>query len=158
MENYVQYSFRTATNVTKKQTKRGSGDFKEIEDTEKPEVKHTPKFKRKENLEDKLMEFIDLTAKQDASLALPMPVEKPKDYVAMQIEAMGEAIRCNLSQKAQFECLHEMQSVLFRYMNQNNFNMNMVQQQQAAPPPQAQVQQGNFFTGGEYRDIQYQNL
>ena len=92
MENYVQYSFRTATNVTKKQTKRGSGDFKEIEDTEKPEVKHTPKFKRKENLEDKLMEFTDLTAKQDASLALPMPVEKPKDYVAMQIEAMGEAI------------------------------------------------------------------
>ena len=55
-----------AKKVPKKKTNGGGGDFKEIGETEEPEIKHTPKYKKKENLKDKLIEFIDLTAKQDA--------------------------------------------------------------------------------------------
>ena len=68
-------------------------------------------------MEEKLIEYIDLTMKQDVSAAAAFAVpEKPKDYVAMQLEAIGEAVRGNLNQRQQLECLHEMQAVPFRHM------------------------------------------
>ena len=41
----------------KRKTNGGGGDFKEIGETEEPEIEHTPKNEKKENLEDKLIEL-----------------------------------------------------------------------------------------------------
>ena len=103
-------------------------------------------------MEDKLIEYIDLTMKQDVSSAAAFAVpEKPKDYVAMQLEAIGEAVRANLNQKQQFECLHEMQAVLYRHMQQQQ------QQQQQQAMNFGQQQRGQHFTG-EYQQLLYKDL
>ena len=74
-------------NVPKKKTDEG-GDFRVIDETEQLEIKHTPKYKRKENLEDKLIEFINLTDAVPSTVS----VGKSEDYVGMQLEAIGEAV------------------------------------------------------------------
>ena len=101
-------------------------------------------------MEDKLIEYINLTMKQDVSAAAAFAVpEKPKDYVAMQLEAIGEAVRENLNHRQQFECLHEMQAVLHRHMQQ--------QQQQQQAMNFGQQQHGQNFTG-EFQQLLYKDL
>ena len=59
-------------------------------------MKYTPQHRRKEKLEEKMIEFIDLTSKQTAAEMAPPPPPAPpaasKDYVATQLEAMGQAM------------------------------------------------------------------
>ena len=100
-------------------------------------------------MEEKLIEYIDLTMKQDVAAAVPLQ-EKPKDYVAMQLEAIGEVVRANLNQRQQFECLHEMQSVLYRHMQQQ-------QQHQQGFNFGQQQQPGQQFPG-EYQQLLYKDL
>ena len=93
-----------------------------------------------------------MTAKQETAAAVVVP-EKPKDYVSMQLEAMGEVVRSNLNARQQFECLHEMQGVLYRHMHQQ-------QQQQLQTQPQPQQQQqaaGNYYPGG-FQELLYKDL
>ena len=77
--------------------------------TEKPEVKYTPQHRCKERLEDKMIEFIDLTTKEIAAEMAPLPAAPfaPNNYVATQLEAMGQAMRSLLAPRQQFEGLYE---------------------------------------------------
>ena len=63
-----------------------------------------------------MIEFINLTTKQIAAEMVPPLAASlaPKDYVAIQLEAMGQAMRSLLDPRQQFECLYEMNSVLYR--------------------------------------------
>ena len=120
---YTIYYFRTATNAPKK--RRDESPARELGDTDMPEVKYTPQFKRKEKLEEKMIEYIDLTSKQAAAEMLPpaapAPPPPPKDYVTSQLEAMGQAMRSSLDQRQQFQCLYEMNNVLYRHVTQAQF-------------------------------------
>ena len=89
--------------------------------TDKPEVKYTPQHRCKERLEDKMIEFIDLTTKQTAAELVPHATPPTKDYVGTQLEAMGQAIRSSLDPRQQFECLFEMNNVLYRHVRQPQF-------------------------------------
>ena len=92
VENVGLSYFRTATNVPKKRRVDDESPARELGETERPDVKYTPQHKRKEKLEDKMIEFIDLTTKQSvAELAPPPPAAPPvpKDYVGSQLEAIG---------------------------------------------------------------------
>ena len=88
-------------------TKRKTYGNKELMESDKPEVKQTKHYTKREKLEEKMIEFIDLTKKSE-------PEVKKDDYIAIQLEAMGEAIRESLSRRQQFACLHEMQGVVFK--------------------------------------------
>ena len=65
-----------------------------------------------------MIEFIDLTTKQTAAELVPLAT---KDYVGTQLEAMGQAIRSSLDPRQQFECLFEMNNVLYRHGYQPQF-------------------------------------
>ena len=70
-----------------------------------------------------MIEFIDLTSKQtSAEMAAPTPVPPPpKDYVTSQLEAMGQAIKNSLDRQQQFQCLYEMNNILYRHVTQAQF-------------------------------------
>ena len=72
-----------------------------------------------------MIELIDLTSKQTAAEMAPPPPPAappaPKDYVATQLEAMGQAMRNSLDPRQQFECLYEMNGVLYRHVRQAQF-------------------------------------
>ena len=53
------YSSRTTTNIQKKR----KSDDKELAETERPEIKMTKASTKRERLEDKMIEYIDLTKK-----------------------------------------------------------------------------------------------
>ena len=65
-----------------------------------------------------MIEFIDLTTKQTIAELVPHAAPPTKDYVGMQLEAMGQAKRSSLDPRQQFECLFEMNNVLYRHVYQ----------------------------------------
>ena len=115
------YYYRTTTNVAKKHPLPDESAGRELGDTDKPEVKYTPQHRCKARLEDKMIKFIDLTMKQTAAELVPHAAPLTKDYVGMRLEAMGQAIRSSLDPRKQFECLFEMNNVLYRYVHQPQF-------------------------------------
>ena len=133
---------------------------RELGETERPDVKYTPQHKRKEKLEDKMIEFIDLTAKQSvAEMAPPPPAAPPvpKDYVGSQLEAIGHALRNSLDAKQQFQCLYEMNNVLYRYVTNVQFpiqNQHQMQNQQNYPP----AAEGGPQQGPMMRELNFQAL
>ena len=140
--------------------KRRLGDDspnRELADTDKPEVKYTPQHRRKEKLEEKMIEFIDLTSKQTVAEMAPPPPPPPvqKDYVATQLEAMGQAMRNSLDPRQQFECLYEMNSVLYRHVRQPQFPLPN-QQNYGGPVDGGIGQQGQ--PGPMMRELNYQAL
>ena len=88
-EKHCIYYYRTTTNVAKKCPLPDESAGRELGDTDKPEVKYTPQHRHKERLEDRMIEFIDLTTKQTAAELVPHAAPPTKDYVGMQLEAMG---------------------------------------------------------------------
>ena len=106
--HYIQsrkYYFRTTTNVSKKKIEE-----KELADTERPEIKMTKSSTKRECLEEKMIEYIDLTKKTE--------VDAKKDkYISLQLEAMGESIRESFPKRQAYSCLYEMQAVVFRYVS-----------------------------------------
>ena len=115
------YYSRTTTNVAKKCPLPDESAGRELGDTDKPEVKYIPQYRHKERLEDKMIEFIDLTTKQIAAELVPHVAVPTKDYVGTQIEAMGQAIRSSLDPRQEFRCLFEMNNVLYRHVCQPQF-------------------------------------
>ena len=115
------YYYRTTTNVAKKRPLPDESAGRELGETDKPEVKYTPQHRCKARLEDKMIKFIDLTMKQTAAELVPHAAPLTKDYVGMRLEAMGQAIRSSLDPRKQFECLFEMNNVLYRYVHQPQF-------------------------------------
>ena len=132
---------------------------RELGDTEKPEVKYTPQHRRKEKLEEKMIELIDLTSKQTAAEMAPPPPPAappaPKDYVATQLEAMGQAMRNSLDPRQQFECLYEMNGVLYRHVRQAQFPLPN-QQNYGGPVDGGIGQQGQ--QGPMMRELNFQVL
>ena len=155
----VIYYSRTATNAPKKRRVVDDSPNRELGDTEKPEVKYTPQHRRKEKLEEKMIEFIDLTSKQTAAEMAPQPPPAPpappKDYVATQLEAMGQAMRNSLDPRQQFECLYEMNGVLYRHVRQPQFPLPN-QQNYGGPVDGGIGQQGQ--QGPMMRELNFQTL
>ena len=83
------YYYRTTTNVAKKCPLPDESAGREVGDTDKPEVKYTPQHRHKERLEDKMIEFIDLTTKQTAAKLVPHAAPPAKDYVGKSIILSG---------------------------------------------------------------------
>ena len=121
---------------------------------------------KRERLEDKMIEYIDLTKKAEVDL-------RKDDFISLQVEAMAESIRESLPKMQAYACLHEMQGVVFRYIsNQLNQQMGQPMAQQMTPQmgqqmgqnmghqmavPPLQQQQDNRLEAG-YRNLLYQDL
>ena len=126
-------------------------DNRELHETDKPEVKQTKNATKREKLEEKMIEFIDLTKKAEP--------EAKNDYISIQLEGMGEAIRDSLTKRQQFNCLHEMQGIVYKYVS-NQLDIeeglqgknNPMQMQQM--PQQQQQPQMDPMAGG-YRNLLY---
>ena len=131
-------------------------------ETERPEIKMTKGSTKKERLEDKMIEYIDLTKKAEVDL-------RKDDFISLQLEAMGESIRESLPKRQAYACLHEMQGVVFRYVsNQLDQQMAQPMAQQMTPQmgqqmghqmgvPPLQQQQDNRLEAG-YRSLLYADL
>ena len=129
-------------------------------ETERPEIKMTKGSTKRERLEDKMIEYIDLTKKAEVDLR--------KD-----VEAMAESIRESLPKRQAYVCLHEMQGVVFWYIsNQLDQQMGQPMAQQMTPWMGQQIgqnmghqmavlplqqQQDNWLEAG-YRNLLYQDL
>ena len=135
-------------------------------ETERPEIKMTKGSTKRERLEEKMIEYIDLTKKAEVDL-------RKDDFISLQVEAMAESIRESLPKRQAYACLHEMQGVVFRYVSNHldqQMGQPMAQQitpqmgqqmgqnmghQMAVPP--LQQQQDNWLEAG-YRNLLYQDL
>ena len=93
----------------------------EFMDTERPEVKFTLQFKSKEKLENKMIEFIDVTTKHTAveMPESPVPPHPPKDHMTTQLDAIGQALKRSLDKHQQLQCenMYEV-IVLYRHVTQ----------------------------------------
>ena len=117
---------------------------------------------KRERLEDKMIEYIDLTKKAEVDL-------RKDDFISLQVEAMAESIRESLPKRQAYACLHEMQGVVFWYvLNQLDQQMGQPMAQQMTPQmgqnmghqmavPPLQQQQDNWLEAG-YRNLLYQDL
>ena len=101
-----------------------------------------------------MTEFIDLMRKQ-------IELEKCENYKTIQLEAMGKAMKESLNKRIQFQCLHEMQNILYSFVSSqadmNQVQMHLMQQgymqrQQIQIQQQPTQEEDEGFTGG------YQNL
>ena len=131
-------------------------------ETERPEIKITKGSTKRERLEDKMIEYIDLTKKAEVDL-------RKDDFISLQVEAMAESIRESLPKKQAYACLHEMQGIVFWYVsNQLDQQMGQPMAQQMTPQmgqnmghqmavPPLQQQQDNRLEVG-YRNLLYQDL
>ena len=82
---------------------------------------------KRERLEGKMIEYIDLTKKTEVNL-------RKDDFISLQVEAMAESIRESLPKRQAYACLHEMQGVVFRYVsNQLGQQMGQPMVQQMTP-------------------------
>ena len=115
-----------------------------------------------------MIEFIDLTTKQSAAeLAPPPPAAPPapKDYVSSQLEAIGHALRNSLDAKQQFQCLYEMNNVLYRYVTNAQFPIQNQQPMQNQHPMPIQNQhnyapaaEGGPQQGPMMRELNFQTM
>ena len=103
--------------------KKKKVDQKKLLESEKLEVKYTKSFTKREWLEDKMIEFINLTKKNE-------PEIKKDDWISLQLEAMGKSMYESLTKRQQYGCLHEMQGVVFRYVSSQ---LDRQEGQQMAP-------------------------
>ena len=80
---------------------------------------------KRERLEDKMIEYIDLTKKADL---------RKDDFISLKVKAMAESIRESLPKRQAYACLHEMQGVVFQYVsNQLDQQMGQPMAQQMTP-------------------------
>ena len=89
-------------------------------ETERPEIKMTKGSTKRERLEDKMIEYINLTKKAEVDL-------RKDNFISLQVEAMAESIRESLPKRQAYACLHEMQGVVFWYIS-NQLDQQMGQQ------------------------------
>ena len=93
-----------------------------------------------------MTEFIDLMRKQ-------IELEKCENYKTIQLEAMGKAMKESLNKRIQFQCLHEMQNILYSFVS-SQADMNQVQMhlmQQGYMQPAADSNTATTNSGRRWR-------
>ena len=82
-------------------------------ETERPEVKLTKGSTKREHLEDKMIEYINLTKKAEVDL-------RKDDFISLQVKAITESVRESLGKRQAYAHLHEMQGVVYWCSNWKN--------------------------------------
>ena len=101
-------------------------------------MKMTKGSTKRERLEDKMIEYIDLTKKAEVDL-------RKDDFISLQVKAMAESISESLPKMQAYTCLHEMQGVVFRYVS-TQLDQQIGQQMAQQMTPQMGQQMGQKWT------------
>ena len=104
-------------------------------ETDRLEVKLTKGSTKREHVEDKMIEYIDLTKKAEVDL-------RKDDFISLQVKAMAESIREFLGKRQAYACLHKMQRVMFWYVS-NELDRQARPQMTQPMAPQMGQQMGN---------------
>ena len=132
---------------------------RELGDTEKPEVKYIPQHRRKEKLEEKMIELIDLTSKQTAAEMAPPPpqlhplrrkIMLPHNWKQWAKQCETHWIRGN-----NLNAFMKWMGVLYRHVRQAQFPLPN-QQNYGGPVDGGIGQQGQ--QGPMMRELNFQGL